>query len=321
VTGSASPAPAPLTRPARLRPGSPVAVVSPSGPCDPGLVAEGTRILAGWGLDVRTGPHALARHPSISYLAGADEDRAADLERAWLDPEIGAVLCSRGGYGAQRMVDRLDWTAMAASAPKIFAGFSDVTALHEAFALRLGLATLHSPTIGGDGFIQHPEAQQALRQALFTPDAPGGRTLHSDGTPWLVPGRATGRTAGGNLSMLVTNLATPDGRDSAAGFAGCILLLEDVNEECYRLDRMLTQLLRSGALDGVAGIALGTWTGCLPADGVRPVLAGRLAGLGVPVACGFGFGHVAPQPVIPLGVPAGLDSAAGTLTFFQPAVS
>jgi muramoyltetrapeptide carboxypeptidase len=94
-----------------------------------------------------------------------------------------------------------------------------------------------------------------------------------------------------------------------------------VNEECYRLDRMLTQLLRSGALDGVAGIALGTWTRCLPADGVRTVMADRLAGLGIPVAWGFEFGHTSPQPVIPLGVPAELDSATGTLTFLEPAVS
>jgi muramoyltetrapeptide carboxypeptidase len=105
------------------------------------------------------------------------------------------------------------------------------------------------------------------------------------------------------------------------GFAGCILLLEDVNEDCYRLDRMLTQLLRSGALGGVAGIALGSWTGCTPPDGVRGVMADRLAGLGVPVAWGFGFGHVAPQPTIPLGVPARLDASTGTLTFLEPAVS
>jgi muramoyltetrapeptide carboxypeptidase len=341
VTGSPSAAPVPLTGqlrgPARLRPGSRVAVVASSGRGDPDLLGEGCRILAGWGLDVRVGPHALTRHPSLSYLAGTDADRAADLQQAWLDPRIEAVLCARGGYGAQRIVDRLDWAAMAAVPPKIFSGFSDATALHEAFALRLGVPTLHSPNIWGDGFTAFPAAQQALRRALFTPDGTEGRTLGSDPASWLAPGRATGRAAGGNLTMLAANLGTPDGRDPhpgrsrasapapthhpRSGFAGCILLLEDVNEECYRLDRMLTQLLRSGALDGVAGIALGTWTGCLPADGVRPVMADRLAGLGIPVAWGLGFGHVAPQPTIPLGVPAELDSAAGTLTFIGPAVS
>jgi muramoyltetrapeptide carboxypeptidase len=330
-----------IRRPARLRPGSRVAVVAPSGRGDPSLLAEGCRILAGWGLDVRVGPHALTRHPSLSYLAGTDPDRAADLQQAWLDPRIEAVLCARGGYGAQRVVDRLDWAAMAAVPPKIFSGFSDVTALHEAFALRLGVPTLHSPNIWGDGFTAFPAAQQALRQALFTPHAPGGRTLNSDPGAWLAPGRATGLTAGGNLSLLAANLGTPDGRDPGSrhcprlrarapaptphhprdGFAGCILLLEDVNEECYRLDRMLTQLLRCGALDGVAGIALGTWTGCKPAGDVRSVMADRLGGLGVPVAWGLGFGHIAPQPAIPLGVPAELDSTTGVLTFLESAVS
>jgi muramoyltetrapeptide carboxypeptidase len=308
-------------RPARLRPGSRVAVVAPSGRVDSDLLAAGGRILTGWGLDVQVGPHALTRHPVLSYLAGADADRAADLQQAWLDPGIEAVLCARGGYGAQRIVDRLDWAAMAAVPPKILSGFSDITALHEAFALRLGVATLHAPNIWGDGFTEFPGAQEALRQALFTPGEAGGRTLSSDPAGWLAPGRATGVTAGGNLSMLAANLGTADGRDVPPGFAGCLLLLEDVNEDCYRLDRMLTQLLRSGALDGVAGIALGTWTGCKPAEDVPSVLADRLAGLGVPVAWGLGFGHTSPQPTIPLGVPAELDSGTGTLTFLEPAVS
>lgn len=321
-------------RPARLRPSSRVAVVAPSGRVNPELREKGCAILAGWGLDVQVGPHALASHPSLSYLAGSDRERAADLEQAWLDPRTEAVLCARGGYGAQRIVDRLDWAAMAAVPPKIFTGFSDVTALHEAFAGRLGLATLHGPNIFGDGFTGHPEAQHGLWQALFEPGGPDGGTLTSagagDGTASLAPGRATGVTAGGNLSMLAANLGTPDGRQrgrqpgstaAAGGFAGCIVLLEDVNEECYRLDRMLTQLLRSGALDGVAGIALGTWSGCGPPDRVRQVLADRLGALGVPVVSGFRFGHVAPQPAVPLGVPAELDSDAGTLTFLTAAVT
>jgi muramoyltetrapeptide carboxypeptidase len=321
-------------RPARLRPGSRVTVVAPSGRVNPELQEKGCAILAGWGLDVQVGPHALASHPSLGYLAANDSDRALDLEQAWLDPGTEAVLCARGGYGAQRIVDRLDWASMAAIPPKIFTGFSDVTALHEAFALRLGLATLHAPNIWGDGFTEFPEAQEGLRQALFGLGGPDGSTLTSgavaDGTACLAHGRGAGVTAGGNLSMLVTGLGTPDGREpgrppgsatAARGFAGCIVLLEDVNEECYRLDRMLTQLLRSGALDGVAGIALGSWVGCGPPDVVRQMMADRLGGLGVPVVWGFGFGHAAPQPTLPLGVPAELDSGAGTLTFLAPAVT
>jgi muramoyltetrapeptide carboxypeptidase len=316
-------------RPDRLRPGSRVAVVAPSGRNDADLVVAGCAVLTGWGLAVELAPHALASHPDLAYLAGNDAGRAADLQRAWLDPGIEAVLCARGGYGAQRIADRLDWSAMAAAPPKIFTGFSDITALHEAFALRLGVTTLHAPNIGAASFTTFPEAQDSLRHALFEP---GRLVLSSDGTGCLAGGRATGITAGGNLTMLVAGLGTADSRQPVilgasrpgapgSGFAGCILLLEDVREECYRLDRMLTQLLRSGALDGVAGVALGTWAGCGEPDAVRQVMRDRLGGLGVPVAWGMRFGHIAPQPTIPLGVPAELDADNGTLTFLEPAVT
>jgi muramoyltetrapeptide carboxypeptidase len=313
-----------VPRPPRLRAGSRVAVVAPSGRTDPGLVADGCRLLSGWGLEVEVAPRALASHPDLGYLAGGDADRAADLQRAWLDPEVEAVLCARGGYGAQRIVDRLDWAAMAAVPPKIFTGFSDITALHEAFALRLGVPTLHAPNVGGDSFTAFPEAQHGLRRALFEPDRPDARVLAWDGAGRLVPGRASGLTVGGNLSLLAAGLGTPDGRQpgpSGAGFAGCILLLEDVREEGYRLDRMLTQLLRAGALDGVRGIALGGWTGCGPPEAVRQVMQDRLGGLGVPVAWGLPFGHTGPQPTIPLGVPARLDAGQGTLAFAEHAVA
>ena len=332
-------------RPKRLRPGSRVAVVAPSGRNDADLVAAGCAVLTGWGLEVEVAPHALASHPDLSYLAGNDTGRAADLQQAWLDPRIEAVVCARGGYGAQRIADQLDWTAMAEVPPKIFTGFSDITALHEAFALRLGVTTLHAPNIGAASFVQFPEAQESLRRALFEPD----RLVLSPGdTDCLVSGRSAGLTAGGNLSLLVAGLGTADSRQpatsgrtqpaasagsqpaasaggqpavSGGGFAGCILLLEDVREECYRLDRMLTQLLRSGALDGVAGVALGTWTECGEPEAVRQVMQDRLGGLGVPVVWGMGFGHIAPQPTVPLGVPAELDADNGTLTFLEPAVA
>jgi muramoyltetrapeptide carboxypeptidase len=309
----------PYRRPPRLHAGSTVAVVATSGCGEPDLLAEGCRVLDGWGLHVQVGTHALERHPVFGYLAAPDEDRAADLQEAWLDPQVEAVLAARGGYGAQRIVDRLDWAAMAAVPPKIFTGFSDITALHEAFARRLGLATLHAPNIWGTGFSQHSAAQRALRGALFEPDAPDAKALAFPAARALFPGQATGRTAGGNLTMIASGLATADGREHG-GFAGCIVLLEDVNEEPYRVDRMLTQLLRAGTLDGAAAIALGDWSGCEPERTVRAVLADRLAPLGIPVAWGLPFGHMSPQAVIPLGVPATLDTQVGTLTFHESAV-
>src|SRR5690606_10442393 len=134
--------PAPLRVPRRLRPGDAVAVIAPCGPVDPDRLARGIRVLEGLGLKVVTGRGVLRRR---GYLAGTDDERAADLTWAWCDPDVRAVLCARGGYGATRLLDRLDWAALAAAEPKILLGSSDVTALHRAFAERLGVATCFGP--------------------------------------------------------------------------------------------------------------------------------------------------------------------------------
>ncbi|MEV7017804.1 LD-carboxypeptidase [Streptomyces sp. NPDC093991] len=306
---------APLRRPPRLAPGARVAVVAPSGPIPEERLAAGLDVLRGWGLDPVTAPHVLDRHGEFGYLAGTDADRAADLQNAWCDPAVDAVICARGGYGAQRMVDALDWEAMRAAGPKAFVGFSDITTLHEAFAVRLGLVTLHGPMAAGADFIKSARAQEHLRATLLAPETV--RTIRSDGTA-LVPGRARGVTLGGCLSLIAGGIGTPHTRASARGG---LLCLEDVGEETYRLDRCLTQLLRAGMLDGVAGILLGSWAECGPYDEVRALLADRLGGLGVPVAEQFGFGHGDDALTLPFGVAAELDADAGTLTLDEPALS
>ena len=303
-----------LVRPSRLAPGARVAVVAPSGPVPEERVQAGLDVLRGWDLDPVVGPHVLDRHGELGYLAGSDADRAADLQNAWCDPAVDAVLCARGGYGAQRMVDLLDWAAMRAAGPKVFAGFSDVTVLHQAFATRLGLVTLYGPAAAGVDFIKNARAQEQLRATLFAPESV--RTLTSGGGA-LVPGRARGVTLGGCLSLLASDLGTPH---APAGARGGLLLIEDVGEQAYCIDRMLTQLLRSGWLDGVKGVVLGSWDRCGPYDEVRAVLADRLGGLGVPVVEEFGFGHCEGASTIPLGVAAELDAGAGTLTLDEPAL-
>ncbi|MFJ8198367.1 LD-carboxypeptidase [Streptomyces sp. NPDC096152] len=304
----------PLVRPSRLAPGARVAVVAPSGPVPEERLQAGLDVLRGWDLDPVVAPHVLDRDGTFAYLAGPDADRAADLQSAWCDPSVDAVLCARGGYGAQRTVDLLDWEAMRAAGPKVFVGFSDITALHEAFATRLGLVTLHGPMAAGIDFIKNARAQEHLRATLFAPESV--RTLVSDGAA-LVPGRARGVTLGGCLSLLAAELGTPHARPSAGGG---LLCLEDVGEETYRLDRYLTQLLRAGWLDGVRGVLLGSWTGCEDAGRVRALLADRLAGLGVPVAEEFGFGHCDGAWTVPFGAAAELDADRGTLTLEEPAL-
>ncbi|MGW7638152.1 S66 peptidase family protein [Streptomyces decoyicus] len=297
-------------RPPRLRPGDRVAVVAPSGPLVPERLDRGLDVLRGWDLDPVAAPHARGTHATLGYLAATDEERARDLQEAWCDPSVKAVFAARGGYGAQRMVDLLDWDALRAAAPKPLVGFSDVTVLHEAFAVRAGVSTLHGPAVAGEVFLKDDATREHLRRTLFAPETV--RTLAPPSARPLVPGRARGVTLGGCLAMLATELGTPQAR---RGAAGGLLLLEDVGESPYRIDRALTQLLRTGWLDGVAGIVLGSWARCGPYERVREVLVDRLGGLGVPVAEEFGFGHGDSALTMPLGVPAELDAMAGTLTF------
>ncbi|OQD53592.1 LD-carboxypeptidase [Streptomyces phaeoluteigriseus] len=303
-----------LVRPSRLAPGARVAVVAPSGPVVEERLQAGLDLLRGWDLDPFAAPHVLDRHGKLGYLAGTDADRAADLQRAWCDPGVDAVVCARGGYGAQRVVDLLDWEAMRAAGPKVFLGFSDSTALHEAFAVRLGLVTLYGPVAAGIDFVKNARAQEHLKATLFAPETV--RTLSSHGTA-LAPGRARGVTLGGCLALLATGYGTAHTR---SGARGGLLLLEDVGERPYAVDRALTQLLRTGWLDGVAGVALGSWARCGPYEELRPVLADRLGGLGVPVVEELGFGHCDGALTVPFGVTAELDAETGTLTLDVPAL-
>jgi muramoyltetrapeptide carboxypeptidase len=279
-------------------------------------LSAGLDILRGWDLDPVVAPHTLDRHPDFPYLAGTDADRAADLQTAWCDPSVSAVLCARGGYGVQRMVDLLDWDAIRAAGPKALVGFSDITALHEAFATRAGVVTLHGPMAAGVDFIKNTRAQDHLRATLFAPETV--RTIRAaEGSTALLPGRARGVLLGGCLCLLAAELGNPHARPSARG---ALLCLEDVGEENYRLDRYLTQLLRAGWLAGVAGVVLGSWAECEPYDKVRALLVDRIGGLGVPVVEEFGFGHGEGALTIPFGVTAELDAEAGTLTLDEPAL-
>jgi muramoyltetrapeptide carboxypeptidase len=251
----------------------------------------------------------------LDYLAGTDADRAADLQDAWCDPEVAAVFCVRGGYGGLRMVDLLDWDAMAAAGPKVFAGSSDVTVLHERFGARLGLVTLFGPMVATRAFTEDEPARRHFHSTVFEPATV--RVLTRPGAAALVAGRASGVVVGGNASLLAAALAAPG---SPPAPDGAIALLEDVNEEPYRLDAIVTKLLRAGWFDRVAGIALGSWQDCGDPAEVRATLLDRLGPLGVPIVWELGFGHCAGALTVPLGGLADLDATAGTLTMRSSAL-
>ncbi|MFB9661149.1 LD-carboxypeptidase [Glycomyces mayteni] len=304
---------APLRRPRRLVPGDRVAVVSPASPSPAERIDAGLAVLRSWDLEPVLMPHAAGR---TGLFAGTDADRAADFQDAWLDPSVAAVFAARGGYGSQRMIDLVDWERLRGAEPKAFIGFSDVTALHEALALNLGAASVHGPMPTWSAFTDDAGMREHLRQTLFEPErvqkiaSPTARAMNG--------GTATGVTIGGTLTLLAAGIGTPDHRSDVAGG---LLLLEDVGEEPYRIDRALTQLRRAGWFDGLAGIVLGSWAECGPYEEVRAVLADQLGGLPMPVVEEFGFGHCTPSLTIPLGVKATLDAGAGTLHFGVPALA
>lgn len=292
-----------LLRPPRLRRGDVVAVVAPAGRVPAERLERGLAVLRSWGLEVCVGEHVSGSHPRLSHLSGTDEDRAYDLERAWTRDEVRAVLAARGGSGVHRLLDRLDWDRLAAAAPKVLVGFSDVTALHEAFASRLGVVSVHGPVVTSLGDADVGSAA-ALRALLLDADRPV-----LSGTP-LVPGVADGVLVGGNLAVLAAAAGTSTSRPATDGVA----VLEDVAEPAFRIDRLLTQLIRSGWFDGVRGVALGAFAASdVPAQ-VDAVLVERLRPLGVPVLTGVPVGHVPANRALPLGVRARLDADAGTLS-------
>jgi muramoyltetrapeptide carboxypeptidase len=304
-----------VLRPPALRPGDTVMLVSPSGPSRAERVARGIELLSGWGLTVAPGPDVYARH---GFFGGTDEQRLAGLNAALRDPAVRGVVCTRGGYGAQRVADGIDVGAVRAD-PKVLVGFSDITALQLALWRGARLATVHGPGAAWLDDRTPASSADSLRHVLMSDSpVPVAADPGAETGPVVVPGPAvTGTLLGGNLCLLASSVGTPDFPD----LHGAVLLLEEVDEPPYKVDRMLTHLRRAGVLAGLAGIAVGQFTRCADAwpVTVAQVLTERLGGLGVPVLGGLPVGHGYGQVTVPVGVPATLDVAAGTLTV-SPAV-
>lgn len=293
----------PLGRPwpPPLVPGDLVAVVSPSGPVTSERLASGVALLESWGLRVRLGQHALSAYHALPYLAADDRDRASDLTAALTDPEVRAVWATRGGYGAQRMVDLVDWRAARAAGPRWLVGFSDITALHTRAGRELDLVTLHGPGLGSVEQLADPASVAALR-ALLEPRVLAGAVL-AEGVS-VVSGTAQGRLVGGNLSLLAADVGVESPPETAA-----IAVLEDISEDGYRIDRLLTQLLRSRWFDQVQGVVVGDITTGGATGLATAVIAERLAGLEIPVITDIAVGHGARNLALPLG--AAVRLAAG----------
>jgi muramoyltetrapeptide carboxypeptidase len=311
--------PVSLARPRALRAGDRVAVLSVSSPVEPEALNAGLDALRFAGLDPVTYPSAHDPGTMRRYLAGDDAMRAGDLRSALTEPGIAGILFARGGSGAQRTLEAMDWDGLTGQPPKVLppkvlAGYSDVTAVLEAVAVRLGWASVFGPNIAISAGASHYSFGSLLR-TLMRPDQ--ATVIGYPRAVTVVPGLARGVTTGGTLSLLVSSLGTGTSRPARGG----ILLLEDVSEEDYRVDRMLTQLRRSGYLDGVAGIVAGTFTGCGPPEMIQEILTERLGDLNVPMIACANVGHGGPFQAFPYGIAAELDAAAATLRLLVPPLS
>jgi len=308
--------PVSLARPRALKEGDRVAVLCVSSPVEPEALNAGLDALRFAGLDPVTYPSAHDPGTMRRYLAGDDAMRAGDLRDALTKPGIAGIMFARGGSGAQRTLEAMDWDGLAGQPPqvlppKVLAGYSDVTAVLEAVAVRLGWASVFGPMVAIREGASHYSFGSLLR-TLMRPEQ--ATVIQYPRAVTVVPGLARGVTTGGTLSLLASSLATGTSRPARGG----ILLLEDVDEEDYRIDRMLTQLRRSGYLDGVAGIVAGTFTGCGPPEVIQDILAERLGDLRVPMIAWANVGHGGLFQAFPYGIAAELDAGAATLRLLEP---
>ena len=302
---------APTITSPRLRRGDRVRLVSPASYPDRAALDQCAQVIESWGLRCEVAAHAMDRW---GYMAGSDADRLADLNDAFCDTGVRAVVATRGGAGAYRIADQLDFEAIRVD-PKPLVGFSDITYLHLALLRGGQLGAVHGCLVG-------PTAQASVRQLLMTTDPIVARRVDGAVSATVeVAGAARGPLIGGNLASLATSVGC-----RMPPMDRAILFLEDQKVVGLgTIDRQLTQLISSGALDGIAAVAIGSFEGFRDYTDrgwtLTDVLTDRLGRLGVPVLGGLFAGHdlTAPdgtpdQTALPLGSLATLDTHSGTLT-------
>jgi muramoyltetrapeptide carboxypeptidase len=315
-----------LLKPERLCFGDTVGIIAPaSAPPDPKAVDRAASALEKFGFKPKLAKNVRARH---GFLAGGDRERAADAMQMFADKKVKAAICLRGGYGAARILGRLDYDLIRRN-PKIFAGYSDITSLHFAFAKKVNLISFHAPMLNGE--LADPKIPEFARNSFFRTvmeAKPSGSVCDGYAKKTisvLRGGVAEGRLIGGNLSVLCAAIGT----SFEPSFKGKILFFEDVSEKPFRLDRMLTQLLNAGILQQVAGVAIGVNRQCDDdrtnktgeyRQSAADVIAERLSSLRVPVVTGLPFGHVDLNATLPVGVKARLDGDKGDLIIIESAV-
>ncbi len=312
-----------IIKPKRLQVGDTVALLTPSSSLPAHRLQDAIKNIEKLGLKPKLMPNVNAKR---GFLAGSEAARLADLHTAFADNTCAGVWCVRGGYGAARLLPKIDFDIIQKN-PKVFVGYSDITALHCAIFEQTGLVTFHGP-VGASVFTPYTTA--SVQKTIFAPTPEYvvehcaenlQKTTNLFQPKVISEGKAKGRLIGGNLSLISAAAGTPYFPD----LKGKILFLEDIDERPYRVDRMLVQLAQSADLRQVAGIALGIFEGCNPKPeedslSLMECFQDILGGLGVPVMYGLSFGHIDNQFTLPVGIEAQLDTKTQTLTYLESAV-
>jgi muramoyltetrapeptide carboxypeptidase len=312
-----------LIKPGKLSPGDTVGLVLPaSAAFEASQIWLAREQLEAIGLKVEMGKHVFEKY---GYFAGPDRDRAEDINEMFRRKDIAGIFCYTGGWGSPRVLPYLDWGAIAAN-PKVFVGYSDITGLLNPIHQMTGLVTFHGPVAASDF---NPYTLDNFKKAVMStepigflanpPKKPDDLVNRQFQIVRIAGGRATGPIIGGNLTLVATLMGTP----WEVATDGALFFLEDIHEELYRIDRMLTQLALGGKFDHVAAVVFGYCTECPvtgPSFSLGEILLDRFGKLGVPVISGLAFGHLDQKLTLPIGLSATLDADAGTLDIPEPAV-
>ena len=305
-----------IIKPAALKKGGTVGLVTPASSLTRSAFEKTLTNIEALGFNVKYSDNLRVTR---GFLSGTDAQRLIDLHEMFEDGEVDAIICARGGYGSARLLPHLN-TNLIRSNPKPLVGYSDITALHQFIYAQTGLVTFHGPVGASD--------YNDFTKDYFEDVVMKGKKvkIRAEEPEVIVPGEAEGRLIGGNLSLLASLVGTP----YQTAYEGHILCIEEIGESTYRVDRMLTQMVQSGVLKGVRGIALGYFTNCDARPGDRgyeqsislmEVFRDQFGQLGVPVLAGLPFGHEEHNATFPVGVNAKIDTGKGTLKVLESAVS
>lgn len=315
-----------LLKPAPLSQGDTIGLIAPSSPFDEERYERAKKNIKDLGFKLKEGRHL---HREKGYLAGTDQQRLEDLHRMFDNRRIKGIWCIRGGYGSSRLLNQIDFSLIASN-PKVFVGYSDITALHNAIMHKTGLVTFHGPvaatemneynvdhfmpliTEGGHYPFTFPSADYNVERGEE-------EEIYQEIT--ISGGKAIGKLTGGNLTLLSVLVGT----GHLDSFSGKIVFIEDINEPPYKVDRMLTHLLNATDLKKAAGIALGIFARCEARPDsrsltLRETIFDRLSNLGIPVVYGLSFGHISHQFTLPMGIHAELNADERSISLLESPV-